>query len=50
LLLGDIYFAQNDLFNAKATYQSVVENASDSTLQKEAQDKLMRFENNKSGN
>ena len=50
LLLGDIYFAQKDLFNAKATYQSVVENASDSTLQKEAQDKLMRFENNKSGN
>jgi predicted negative regulator of RcsB-dependent stress response len=50
LLLGDIYVIQKDIFNAKATYQSVQENASDPLLQKEAQEKLMRIENNKSGN
>ncbi|MBM3413889.1 MAG: tetratricopeptide repeat protein [Bacteroidetes bacterium] len=50
LLLGDIYTAQKDLFNAKATYQSVLENAVDPQLQKEAEEKLARIENNKSGN
>lgn len=50
LLLGDIYSAQKDLFNAKATYQSVAENAQDAGLQKEAQEKLLRLENNKPGN
>jgi hypothetical protein len=27
LLLGDIYVQQKDLFNAEATYKSIVENA-----------------------
>ncbi len=27
ILLGDVYFKQQDYFNAKATYQSVVDNA-----------------------
>lgn len=40
ILLGDIYFKQNDYFNAKATYQSVVENARIEELRKEAQRKL----------
>ncbi|MBM3411997.1 MAG: tetratricopeptide repeat protein [Bacteroidetes bacterium] len=50
LLLGDIYTAQKDLFNAKATYQSVLENAVDPQLQKEAEEKLAQIENNKLGN
>jgi len=40
LLLGDIYFKQEDYFNAKATYQSVVENASIPAVKEEAQRKL----------
>lgn len=40
LLLGDIYMKQQDFFNAKATYQSIVENASIPELKEEAQRKL----------
>lgn len=40
LLLGDIYFKENDLFNAEATYKSVAENATIEALKKEAADKL----------
>ena len=40
LLLGDIYFAQKDYFNAKATYQSVYENATDEVYKKAAAAKL----------
>ena len=40
ILLGDIYFKQQDYFNAKATFQSVVENARIEELRKEAQRKL----------
>ncbi|WP_290793088.1 tetratricopeptide repeat protein [Flavihumibacter sp. UBA7668] len=40
LLLGDIYMKQQDFFNAKATYQSIVENASIPALKEEAQRKL----------
>jgi hypothetical protein len=40
LLLGDIYFKENDLFNAEATYKSVAENATIDALKKEAADKL----------
>jgi len=36
LLLGDIYFKQNDLFNAEATYKSVSENATIEELKNEA--------------
>ncbi len=40
ILLGDIYFKQNDYFNAKATYQSVVENTIEPNLKAEAERKL----------
>ena len=40
LLLGDIYFAEKDYFNAKATYQSIVENAKMEDLRLQAQQKL----------
>jgi lipopolysaccharide biosynthesis regulator YciM len=40
ILLGDIYFKQKDYFNAKATFQSVVENTTDPELKGEAQQKL----------
>ena len=40
LLLGDIYFAEKDLFNAKATYQSIIENAKIEELRLQAQQKL----------
>jgi TolA-binding protein len=42
ILLGDVYFRQKDYFNAKATFQSVVDNTIDPTLKNEAQDKLTR--------
>lgn len=40
ILLGDIYFRQKDYFNAKATFQSVVDNTVDAELKQEAQAKL----------
>lgn len=40
ILLGDIYFAEKDYFNAEATLKSVVENGSIPALQAEAQKKL----------
>ena len=40
ILLGDIYFKQKDYFNAKATYQSIVENSLNIELKNEAQRKL----------
>ena len=40
MLLGDIYFKQKDYFNAKATFQSVVENTLNMELKGEAQRKL----------
>ncbi len=40
LLLGDIYFAEKDYFNAKATYQSIIENAKLEDLRLQAQQKL----------
>ncbi len=42
ILLGDIYFRQKDYFNAKATFQSVVDNTLDTELKGEAQVKLDR--------
>jgi len=39
MLLGDIFMKQKDYFNAKATYQSVAENASDATIKAEAKQK-----------
>jgi TolA-binding protein len=40
ILLGDVYFKQKDFFNAKATFQSVVENTLNAELKAEAQRKL----------
>lgn len=40
LLLGDLFFKQKDYFNAKATYESIAQNASIETLKKEASEKL----------
>jgi len=40
LLLGDIYFEQKDLFNAEATFKSIVDNAVIAEVKKEAQTKL----------
>lgn len=40
ILLGDIYFKQKDYFNAKATFQSISENATNPQLKQEATDKL----------
>jgi len=40
LLLGDIYLAEKDYFNAKATFQSIVENAKVEDLRQQAQQKL----------
>jgi TolA-binding protein len=40
ILLGDVYFKQKDYFNAKATFQSVMENTLNAELKGEAQRKL----------
>ncbi|HVZ55702.1 MAG TPA: tetratricopeptide repeat protein [Chitinophagaceae bacterium] len=40
LLLGDIYFKEKDYFNAKATFQSIVDNSINTDLKTEAQTKL----------
>lgn len=40
ILLGDVYFRQKDYFNAKATFQSIVDNSLNAELKGEAQRKL----------
>jgi TolA-binding protein len=40
LLLGDIYFGEKDYFNAKATFQSIVDNAKIEDLRQQARQKL----------
>lgn len=42
LLIGDVYFKQNDLFNAEATYKSISDNATIPELKKEAGEKLLQ--------
>jgi TolA-binding protein len=44
LLLGDVYFKQKDYFNAKATFQSVIDNAKLEDLRQEADRKLKLVE------
>lgn len=44
ILLGDVYFKQKDYFNAKATFQSVIENAKMESLRLEAEQKLKLVE------
>ena len=50
ILLGEIYFKENDLFNAEATLKSVVENASDADLKQQAQQKLAEVQQAKKQN
>lgn len=40
ILLGDVYLKEKDYFNAKATFQSVVDNSLNAELKSEAQGKL----------
>jgi TolA-binding protein len=40
ILLGDIYFREKDYFNARATFQSIVDNAKMEDLRQEAVRKL----------
>ena len=40
ILLGDVYFSQKDYFNAKATFQSIVDNSTVPEFKNEAQSKL----------
>jgi len=44
ILLGDVYTQQKDYFNAKATFQSLVENCPIPELKQEAADKLAKVE------
>jgi TolA-binding protein len=40
ILLGDVYFREKDYFNARATFQSIVDNAKMEDLRQEAVRKL----------
>jgi len=40
VILGDVYFRQKDYFNAKATFQSIIDNILDPGVKAEAQTKL----------
>ncbi|HET9826033.1 MAG TPA: tetratricopeptide repeat protein [Chitinophagaceae bacterium] len=42
ILLGDIYFKEKDYFNAKATFQSIVDHSINTELKTEAQTKLTK--------
>ncbi|OYW18375.1 MAG: hypothetical protein B7Z54_06220 [Sphingobacteriales bacterium 12-47-4] len=42
ILLGDVFFKQKDYFNAKATFQSIVDNSLNPDLKTEAQTKLTK--------
>ncbi len=50
ILLGDIYYDQKDYFNAKATFQSIVDNSINSELKTEAQSKLTKVMDEESKN
>jgi TolA-binding protein len=50
ILLGDIYFKQKDYFNAKATYQSIINNTINNDLKSEAQTKLNKVLDEESSN
>ncbi|HVK96172.1 MAG TPA: tetratricopeptide repeat protein [Flavisolibacter sp.] len=50
ILLGDIYLKQKDYFNAKATFQSIVQNSLNAELKAEAQTKLNRVIEEESAN
>jgi tetratricopeptide (TPR) repeat protein len=44
ILLGDVYARQQDFFNAKATFESIVTNCTIPELKQEAKDKLAKAE------
>jgi hypothetical protein len=48
LLLGDAFLKAGDEFNAKATWNSVVENFEIDEISKEAKEKLAMLKNKKS--
>ncbi len=50
ILLGDVYFAQKDYFNAEATLKSVVDNSNNAELKAEAQAKLDKVRAEKNEN
>lgn len=50
ILLGDIYFKQKDYFNAKATFQSIVDHSINMELKTEAQTKLTKVIDEESKN
>jgi len=50
ILLGDVYFKEKDYFNAKATYQSIVENTIVPEFKNEAQEKLNKVMEEESKN
>ena len=50
ILLGDVYYRQKDYFNAKATFQSVVDNSINKELKAEAQNKLNKVLDEESKN
>jgi TolA-binding protein len=50
ILLGDIYFKQKDYFNAKATFQSIVDHSINMELKTEAQTKLSKVIDEESKN
>lgn len=50
ILLGDIYFKEKDYFNAKATFQSIVDNSDIAELKTEAQGKLAQVIDEESKN
>ncbi|HEY2720756.1 MAG TPA: tetratricopeptide repeat protein, partial [Chitinophagaceae bacterium] len=50
ILLGDIYFKEKDYFNAKATFQSVVDHSINVELKTEAQTKLSKVIDEESKN
>lgn len=50
ILLGDIYFKEKDYFNAKATFQSIVDHSINTELKTEAQTKLTKVIDEESRN
>jgi TolA-binding protein len=50
LLIADNYLAQDDVFQAKATLQSIIENATDQEIVSQAKSRLKALENQKTSN
>jgi TolA-binding protein len=50
LILGDVYFKEKDYFNAKATFQSIIDNAKMEDLRQQAKQKLSEVTEEESKN